>query len=184
MGNLVPGPGYAALYNTADYVEALQDAGVAHIVNLDGVWGNELDAMIRKTEGFENYITTFVWIELDDPDFKQWVRNHLMEAYEGLRNGRSFTDEIRTDYATDVASEAGSNSSGTVHAKKHIAEQLAFKPADRHNERFEELNCHPDWQFGKPGQLCFEELMDMQDRMVGRTMQTTFIIAQAAMRKI
>ena len=54
MGNLVPGPGYAALYHTADYVEALQDVGVAHIVNLDGVWGNELDAMIRKTEGFEN----------------------------------------------------------------------------------------------------------------------------------
>ncbi len=68
MGNLVPGPGYAALYNTADYVEALQDAGVAHIVNLDGVWGNELDAMIRKTEGFENYITTFVWIDVSRID--------------------------------------------------------------------------------------------------------------------
>lgn len=39
------------------------------------------------------------------------------------------------------------------------------------------MNCHPDWQFGKSGQLCFEELMDMQDRMVENHPQTTFIIA-------
>ena len=112
MGNLVPGPGYAALYHTADYVEALQDVGVAHIVNLDGVWGNELDAMIRKTEGFENYITTFVWIDvsrIDDPDFKQWVRNHLMEAYRkgarGIKMWKVISLEYRDTYGRYIRTD-------------------------------------------------------------------------------
>lgn len=192
MGNLVPGPGYAALYNTADYVEALQDAGVAHIVNLDGVWGNELDAMIRKTEGFENYITTFVWIDvsrIDDPDFKQWVRNHLMEAYRkgarGIKMWKVISLEYRDTYGRYIRTDDSRldvvyQTAAELHMPIliHIADPVAFfKPADRHNERFEELNCHPDWQFGKPGKLCFEELMDMQDRMVENHPQTTFIIA-------
>ena len=58
------------------------------------------------------------------------------------------TDDSRLDVVYQTAAELH------MPILIHIADPVAFfKPADRHNERFEELNCHPDWQFGKPGQF-------------------------------
>jgi predicted TIM-barrel fold metal-dependent hydrolase len=58
----------------------------------------------------------------------------------------------------------------------HISDPEAFfLPIDRFNERFEELNNHPDWSFhGKdfPG---FAELMEARNRMFERHPNTQFI---------
>ena len=52
-----------------------------------------------------------------------------------------------------------------------------FRPVDRFNERFEELQRHPDWSFCSPELFEFEELMEQQERLLEGNPDTTFIIA-------
>ena len=58
----------------------------------------------------------------------------------------------------------------------HVSDPVAFfLPIDRFNERFEELNNHPEWSFyGKdfPSHL---ELMEARDRVFERHPKTTFV---------
>lgn len=192
MGSLVPGPGYENLYDTATYVDALKAAGVAHIVNLDGVWGEEYEKMRQKIHGFESFITTFVWVDvtrIDDEDFADWVVHHLECAYEkGARGIKMWkvislnqkdrsgayirTDDPRLSIVYETAARL------QMPILIHIADPVAFfEPVDEHNERYEELHEHPDWRFGKPDQYTFEELMDMQDHMIEMHPNTTFVVA-------
>ena len=51
-----------------------------------------------------------------------------------------------------------------------------FLPADRNNERYEELSRHPDWSFhGRdfPGNA---ELLEARDRVIARHPRTTFVL--------
>lgn len=103
---------------------------------------------------------------------KQFCDEVISLEYKDASGKYIRTDDPRLDVVYETAAELH------MPILIHIADPAAFfKPADRYNERFEELNCHPDWQFGKPGQLSFEELMEMQDHMVERHPKTTFVIA-------
>ena len=63
----------------------------------------------------------------------------------------------------------------------HIADPVAFfKQIDASNERYEELNEHPDWAFNAPELYRFNELMEMQYRLVKSNPKTTFILAHVA----
>lgn len=58
----------------------------------------------------------------------------------------------------------------------HVSDPVAFfKPTDRFNERYEELNNHPDWSFHGPGFPSHGELMAARDRLFARHPQTQFI---------
>jgi predicted TIM-barrel fold metal-dependent hydrolase len=58
----------------------------------------------------------------------------------------------------------------------HVADPEAFfLPTDRFNERFEELNNHPDWSFHGADFPSFRELVDAFDRVVARHPRTQFI---------
>jgi predicted TIM-barrel fold metal-dependent hydrolase len=58
----------------------------------------------------------------------------------------------------------------------HIADPVAFfDPIDRFNERFEELNNHPDWSFHGKDFPSFEELLSARDRVYAKHPKTTFI---------
>jgi predicted TIM-barrel fold metal-dependent hydrolase len=58
----------------------------------------------------------------------------------------------------------------------HIADPEAFfLPTDRFNERFEELNNHPDWSFHGRDFPSFQQLLDARNRMFARHPKTTFI---------
>ncbi|MBP7570510.1 MAG: amidohydrolase family protein [Acidobacteria bacterium] len=60
----------------------------------------------------------------------------------------------------------------------HVADPEAFfLPIDRFNERFEELNNHPDWSFHGADFPSFRELVDAFDRIVARHPKTQFIAA-------
>jgi predicted TIM-barrel fold metal-dependent hydrolase len=63
----------------------------------------------------------------------------------------------------------------------HTADPAAFwKPVDRFNERWEELQRHPDWSFNKPGIPSHDELLEQLMRVVGRHPHTNFIAAHMA----
>ena len=58
----------------------------------------------------------------------------------------------------------------------HIADPEAFfLPIDRFNERFEELNAHPDWSFHGRDFPPFAELLAARDRVFARHPRTTFV---------
>lgn len=192
MGNLVPGPGYADMYDTKVYIEKLKAKNVQHIINLDGEWGTNYDDMIHKIGDASNFITTFVWIDvtkIDDENFDQWVIQHLENSYalgaRGIKMWKVISlnqkDQsghyIRTDDARlDVVYETAARLKMPILI--HIADPCAFfEPLDCHNERYEEMVEHPDWCFGKPDQFTFQELMDMQDHMIESHPNTTFIVA-------
>ena len=58
----------------------------------------------------------------------------------------------------------------------HIADPEAFfLPIDRYNERYEELQVHPDWSFHGRDYPSFASLIAARDRLLARHPKTTFI---------
>jgi predicted TIM-barrel fold metal-dependent hydrolase len=58
----------------------------------------------------------------------------------------------------------------------HVSDPVAFfRPTDRLNERYEELNNHPDWSFHGSGFPSNEELLAARDRVFARHPRTQFI---------
>ena len=58
----------------------------------------------------------------------------------------------------------------------HVSDPVAFfLPVDRFNERYEELNNHPDWSFHGPGFPSNAELLAARDRVFARHPRTQFI---------
>ena len=53
--------------------------------------------------------------------------------------------------------------------------EAVFLPIDRFNERFEELNAHPDWSFHGRDFPPFAELLAARNRVFERHPRTTFI---------
>jgi len=59
----------------------------------------------------------------------------------------------------------------------HISDPIAFfTPTDRFNERYEELNNHPDWSFYGGDFTSNDELLAARNRVIGRHPKTQFIV--------
>ena len=61
----------------------------------------------------------------------------------------------------------------------HVADPAAFfTPKSEKNERWEELDVCPEWDFSDHEKyMSFEELMEMQENTVRSHPETTFVIA-------
>jgi predicted TIM-barrel fold metal-dependent hydrolase len=58
----------------------------------------------------------------------------------------------------------------------HTADPLAFfQPLDEHNERWDELQAHPDWHFGRPEFPDHDTLLEQRNRVLARHPDTIFI---------
>ena len=58
----------------------------------------------------------------------------------------------------------------------HVSDPVAFfTPTDRFNERYEELNNHPDWSFYGPDFPSNAELLDARNRVMARHPKTQFV---------
>ncbi len=58
----------------------------------------------------------------------------------------------------------------------HTADPVAFfQPLDQANERWEELQLHPDWHFGQPEFPGHDTLLAQRNRVIERHPNTTFI---------
>lgn len=192
MGKLVLGEDYKQKYDLDSYKKELHDLNVKHVVNLDGVWGEEFAQMMEHTQNIKDMLSTFVWIDvshIDEPDFKTYITHHLLASYEkGARGIKMWkvislnqkdkagnyirTDDDRLQIVYEIAAELN------FPVLIHIADPVAFfLPIDEMNERYEELGENPDWAFGKPDQYSFQELMEMQDNMIRKNPRTNFIVA-------
>ena len=58
----------------------------------------------------------------------------------------------------------------------HTADPVAFfQPLDENNERWEELQRHPDWHFGRPEFPDHDTLLAQRNQVIERHADTTFI---------
>lgn len=172
-------------------LRALDECNIAAIVNLDGMWGDELEANLdRFDRAHPGRIFTFAqaeWSLVTAPDFGEKLARQLEDSmvrgahglkvwkHLGLRYrdgaGRLIPiDDERIDPLWETAGRLGAP------VVIHIADPVAFfQPLDRFNERWEQLHNHPDWHFYGPQYPPFEALIDQFEGLISRHPGTTFV---------
>ena len=181
-----------AVPDVAELLALMDACGLIAIVNMDGRWGEELEANLdRYDRSYPGRFATLCHVDwakfLLEPD----PARHLVTSLErsvragarglkvwkdlGLRvrdvRGRLvLPDDPRLDPLWDTAAQL------RVPVAIHTADPVAFfdvlGPA---NERLEELLAHPEWSLADPSFPRFERLMEALESVVARHPRTTFI---------
>lgn len=192
FGPLTNGPDFESKYDTKTVVETLQSQGIEKVVNLEIAWGSELDRIMRKIEPYQDFIITFGSVDvtrLEESDYASYVKKTLAESkargIRGLKMWKNISlgmkdskgnyipiDDERLKPIWETAAELD------LPILIHIADPVAFfRPIDQYNERYENLQNHPDWSFCAPELFTFKQLMEQQENMIAGNPDTTFVVA-------
>jgi predicted TIM-barrel fold metal-dependent hydrolase len=177
--------------DVAELLDVMDRTHVATVVNLDGRWGDDLDANVaRYDQSHPGRFVTFChldWSRLNGDRPADALVTDLRRAKDqGARGvkvwkdlGLSVTDadgaRVLPDdpRLSDVFAAAGALDLPVL---VHTADPIAFfEPLDRHNERVDELQEMPSWWFGGPEHPTFDRLMAALATMVRSAPGTTFI---------
>lgn len=178
----------------SELLDLLEEAGVVHYIDLDGAWSE--DTLHRHLDyfvsGAPERFTVFggvdwnQWREKGNV-FPDWAANSLRRQVargaRGLKIWKAFglhvrdhkgqlvnVDDSRLDPIWETAAELN------LPVVIHVADPPAFfAPLDEHNERWEELQEHPDWAFTSPPYPSFLSIMEAFYRLVRNHPRTTFI---------
>jgi len=179
----------------SDLLRLMDELNIEKLVNIAGLLG---DDTYQSFDQFEReYPHRFITIGTPDltrvarPDFPSWVRGELRRMKDhglhGVKVWKTLGLDVRDDDGRLVAPDderltplwqAAAELGLPVVA--HLADPAAFfKPIDAWNERYEELQEHPDWSYHREGLPGFADLLAAQERLVARESATTFILAHA-----
>ncbi|MFN0051092.1 MAG: amidohydrolase family protein [Planctomycetales bacterium] len=175
----------------AKYLEEMDAAGVRTVVNLDGGWGETLqETLAVLDQAHPGRFATFALLNFDGIDEDGWgarEARRLEESFQagarglkidkrlGLRwrykNGKIMpVDDPQLDPVWEMCAR---------HQRPvviHVSDPAAFfTPLDRYNERWHELNEHPNWLFFGDQFPPRQEILDQLHRVIERHPQTTFI---------
>jgi predicted TIM-barrel fold metal-dependent hydrolase len=187
---LTPDGGWAAR-DVGSLLADMASSNVNAIVNLDGRWGDELQANVERYDGAHpGRFATFChldWTTLSEPG---WPRRLVRELHAsaaagakgikvwkdlglGLRDERGeplLPDDERLADVWEAAAEL------RLPIVIHVADPVAFfEPVDERNERLEELLVHPEWSFADPRFPRFDRLIEALEAVVAAHPVTTFI---------
>lgn len=185
-------PGGWVVEDVAALLELMEDCNVAAIVNLDGRWGEELEAnLARYDRAHPGRFATFCHVDWDQAvasdDLGRTAAASLRESVRRgakglkvwkdlglhLRDERGelvLPDDERLRPVWETAAELG------VPVFIHTADPVAFfDPVDERNERLEQLLEHPEWSFADPAFPRFERLMEALEALVATNPDTTFV---------
>lgn len=176
----------------------LDRCGVRGYVDLDGAWGEEiLYRHIDKLKGTNpQRFRVFGGVDWNQwprrgNNFPDWAARRMREqarlgadGFKVWKNlGTSVVDQAgrlvavedpRLDPIWATAAELG------LPVTLHLADPVAFfEPLDETNERWEELQGHPDWQFPAPPFPPFLSIVNGMAQVVARHPATVFIGAHA-----
>jgi len=164
------------------------------MVNLTGGAGKGLEEAIRKfQQPYPERFVTFTepwWERTNQPGYSQFQADEIVRAHEAgarglkilktlglyLREGISKGPLVKIDDRRFDAMWETCGSLGMPVAI-HVSDPEAFfLPTDRFNERFEELNNHPDWSFYGRDFPSNAELLEARNRVLARHPKTQFIV--------
>lgn len=178
--------------DVGELLELMDAHGVATVVNLDGMWGDELEANLdRYDRAHPGRFLTFGqldWTVLCEPDGEDRLRARLTDnARRGARGlkvwknlGLSVRDAEGSLVLPDdprVVRTLGLAGDLGLPVLIHVADPKAFfDPVDMHNERLEELLANPDWWFGdREVHPTFDRLLAALAALVTATPGTRYI---------
>jgi predicted TIM-barrel fold metal-dependent hydrolase len=189
-GGLTTADGFSA----AEVLAGMDASGVRVLVDLDGGWGEDiLDAHLAlfKEAAPERFIMFGgvdweAWSQHGNR-FGEWaagrMRRQAERGAQGLKVWKGLglsvcdhdgalvaVDDQRLDPIWETAAELG------WPVLIHVADPVAFfDPLDHNNERWEELQAHPDWQFPSPPFPSFLSVVNSMAMVAERHPHTTFI---------
>jgi predicted TIM-barrel fold metal-dependent hydrolase len=191
LGRWLSQDGGWASSDVDDLIALMDPCNVTSIVNLDGRWGDELQANLdRYDRAHPGRFATFChldWSVTSEPEFTDRLVGSLERSAAAGAKGvkvwkdlglriRDHADELLMpddDRLSDVWSAAGELGLPIL---IHVGDPVAFFEAvDGNNERLEELLEHPDWSFSDPRFPRFERIVESLEAIVAAHPETTFI---------
>ena len=169
----------------------LDDLNVRYLANMDGGWGDLLKQNLeRYNERYPERFCLFCWVDWEDAvkpgGGEKWARElerSVKAGAVGLKIfktlGCNFRDEagkliMQDDPRLNPIWEAAAELN--IPVMIHTADPVAFyEPLDETNERYEELDEHPDWHFYGKDYPPFMEMMTRLLNLVDSHPKTKFI---------
>lgn len=180
----------------ASYLEEMNAAGVRTVVNLDGGWDERLKQTVKALdETYPGRFLTFALINFSGIDSDQWSDREaarLERSFQAGAKGLKFHKSLGLSYRYAdgrlmPVDDPKLDPIWRMCAKYkrpvmiHTSDPAAFfTPLDRFNERWHELNLHPDWLFHGPRFPTRAELHAQRNRVIEKHPDTTFIGAHFA----
>ena len=164
------------------------------MVNLTGGVGKGLEQTIRKfQQPYPERFVTFTepwWERSNQPGYSKFQADEIVRAQQAGARGLKILktlglylreeiskgplvriDDPRFDAMWETCGSLG------MPVAIHVSDPEAFfLPVDRFNERFEELNNHPDWSFHGGDFPSNAELLEARNRVLARHPKTQFIV--------
>lgn len=178
----------------AELLDLLDEAEVQLYVDLDGGWGegilqDHLDYF--KAAAPERFclfggVNWDVWPEHGDR-FGDWAADRLRAQVawgaQGLKIWKPFGLKVRDQHGRLVSVDDprldplwATAGELKLPVMIHVADPVAFfDPLDETNERWEELQAHPEWYFPSPPFPSFQTIVSALANLVARHPHTTFI---------
>lgn len=191
LGRWLSADGGWTVPDVPELLATMDACNLQGIVNLDGMWGDELEANLdRYDRAHPGRFFTFAhadWSLVTQPNFGARMARQLEDSVRrgarGLKVWKTLglryrdaqdrlipVDDPRLHDLWEAAGALG------VPVLIHIADPVAFfQPLGPRNERWEELHRHPDWHFHGPEFPSFEALMEQFERLIAAHAATTFI---------
>lgn len=173
------------------YLKVMDETGVRTVVNMDGFWDERLKETLDALDNAHpGRFLTFALMDLngmDDPEWSKRETDRLRRSFEmgakglkihkGLGLGARYqdgrlvpVDDPKLDPLWALCAEYKRP------VMIHTADPAAFfTPLDRFNERWHELNEHPNWLFFGERFPPRRQLLDQFIAVVARHPKTTFI---------
>lgn len=173
------------------YLSEMDAAGVRTVVNLDGGWDDRLKETIAALDqAHPGRFATFALVNFDGIDDDGWSERETKRLEESFRTGAR---GLKIDKRLGLIYRYKSGNVMPVDDPKldpiwaacgkykkpvviHVSDPAAFfTPLDRFNERWHELNEHPNWLFYGEQFPQREEILDQLHRVIARHPETTFV---------
>ena len=173
-------------------LELMDACNLRAIVNLDGRWGDELEAnLTRYDRAHPGRFATFCHVDwpaaVASGDIgaaaAASLRTSVTTGARGLKVWKDLGLHIRDDRGQLILPDDDrlrplweSAAALQVPVFIHTADPVAFfDPVDERNERYEQLHVNPEWSFADPAFPRFEQLMASFEAVVARHPETTFV---------
>ena len=181
------------LASKQELIEVMDRKGVEIMVNLTGGYGPGHDEIMHHFSGAHSErFVTFVepWYQrIQESNYSQILADEIVRAGKAGAKGlkvlkilglflREQVDQGPLVKIDDPRFDPMWEAAGAMKMPVwiHISDPEAFfEPIDQYNERFEELNAHPDWSFHGSDYPSDRELQEARQRMMKKHPNTSFV---------